>query len=297
MRKRAARLIIFVRRRRRYERAPDVVWTPTGNNERVSNDSRELRAGRSGNPILRTVAAALAVAGVGMVPFAAGAAAWPTDPTALARAVATAYETEERGVVAFDVTQNTAIRGTMYHRDDQDLTAFAEADGRVTHKVVLRHVEGGHAEDKAALAKRTAEPEAPLSRFGMRLPCDPTALADYTFDAPRVQSDGVVLPFRARVRDQAHGDGQMVLEPGGAHIASIAFQPTVLPDRATAASVLITFGTLAPGRYGIARIVRTFDGHVGPLRGRATSTSTYGNLRVFTSATAAADAIEREKSV
>ena len=237
----------------------------------------------------------MTVASVGLVPFAAGAAPWPTEPTALARAAAAAYEAEERGVIAFDVSQSTAIRGTMYHRDDQDLTAFAEADGRVSHKVVLRHVEGGHAEDKTGLAKRSAEPEAPLSRFGMRLPCDPAALADYAFDAPRVQSDGVVLPFRARVRDQAHGDGQMVLEPGGAHIASIAFQPAVLPDRATAATVLITFGTLAPGRYGIARIVRTFDGHVGPLRGRATSTSTYGNVRAFPSAAAAAEAIEREK--
>jgi len=104
-----------------------------------------------------------------------------------------------------------------------------------------------------------------------------------------------VLPFRARVRDQAHGDGRIVLEPGGERIASIELTPAVLPERASAASLSIAFGPLAPGRYGIARIVRTFEGHVGPLRGRVVSTSTYGNLRAFASPAAAVEAVERER--
>ncbi len=240
------------------------------------------------------LAALLSAAG-GLAPRAALAAAWPSDPSALARAVAVSYETEERGVVAFDVTQNSAIRGGLFHRDDLDVTAFVEADGKLSHKVVLRHSEGGKSEDRAALDKRAAQPESPLGRFGMRLPCDPAAQADYSFDPPKPQADGVVLPFHARVRDQAHGDGQIVLDPAGAHIASIDFKPAVLPDRASAATVSIAFGPLAAGRYGIARIVRTFDGHVGPLRGRVTSTSTYGNVRAFASASAAAEAIERER--
>ncbi len=239
--------------------------------------------------------AGLVAAGGALVPRGAHAAAWPSDPSGLARAVGLAYESEERGTVAFDVTQNSAIRGGPFHRDDLDVTAFAETDGKLDHKAVLRHVEGGKSDDRAALAKREAEPESPLGRFGMRLPCDPAAQADYAFDAPQTASGGVVLPFRARVRDQAHGDGRIVLDPAGARIASIEFKPAVPPDRASAADVAIAFGPLAAGRYGIARIVRTFDGHVGPLRGRVTSTSTYGNVRVFASASAAAEAIERER--
>ena len=246
-------------------------------------------------PALLCLAAAACAAGSGLAAQGASAAAWPADASALSRAVAVSYETEERGVVAFDVTQSSAIRGGMFHRDDQDVTAFVEADGKLSHKVVLRHVEGGKSDDHTALAKRDAEPESPLGRFGMRLPCDPAALADYGFDAPKVQSDGVVLPFHARVRDQAHGDGEILLDPAGTRIASIDFKPAVPPERASGATVQLTFGPLAAGRYGIARIVRTFDGHVGPLRGRVTSTSSYGNVRAYPSASAAAEAIDRER--
>lgn len=239
--------------------------------------------------------AVLALSAAGGAPRAASAAPWPSDPSALARAVAASYETEERGVTAFDVTQNSAIRGGLFHRDDLDVTAFVETDGKLSHKAVLRHVEGGKSEDRAALARREAEPESPLGRFGMRLPCDPAAQADYSFDPPKAQAGGLVLPFHARVRDQAHGDGEIVLDAAGAHIASIEFKPAVPPARASGADVAIAFGPLALGRYGIARIVRTFDGHVGPLRGRVTATSVYGNLRVFPSATAAAEAVEKER--
>lgn len=244
-----------------------------------------------------SLCAALAVliaAGGALAPRGVRAAGWPSEPGALARAAALAYENEERGTVAFDVTQNSAIRGTLFHRDDLDVTAFAETDGKLDHKAVLRHVEGGKSEDRAALEKREAQPEPPLGRFGMRLPCDPAAQADYAFDAPKPQGESMVLPFRARVRDQAHGDGEIVLDPG-ARIASIEFKPAVLPERASAASVAIAFGPLAAGRYGIARIVRTFEGHVGPLRGRVVATSVYGNLRVFPSAAAAVEAVERER--
>ncbi len=254
-----------------------------------------IRQSRAGGAIRRTAALSFTAAGLGLAAFAAAAAPWPSDASALARAAAASYANEERGTVAFDVTQTSAIRGGLFRRDDQDVTAFVATDGKLVHKAVLRHVEGGKAEDRAALAKRDAEPESPLGRFGMRLPVDPAALADYSFAPPEQQAGGVVLPFRARVRDQAHGDGRIVLDAAGEHIVSIAFDPAVPPDRASAATVLIAFGPLAPGRYGIARIVRTFDGHVGPLRGRVTSTSTYGNVRSFPSAALAAEAVDRER--
>ncbi|MEA2666137.1 MAG: hypothetical protein QOI11_3081 [Candidatus Eremiobacteraeota bacterium] len=251
------------------------------------------RPDTSRRTLLCAALAALTAAGGAFSPRAAGAAPWPSDPSALARAVASAYENEERGVVAFDVTQSTEIRGTLFHRDDLDVTAFVEADGKLVHKAVLRHVEGGKSDDRAGLAKREAEPQSPLGRFAMRLPCDPAAQADYSFEEP--QDEGVVLAFRARVRDQAHGDGRIVLDPGGTRIARIEFKPAVLPDRASAANVTIAFGPLGAGRYGIARIVRTFEGHVGPLRGRATSTAVYGNVRAFASAGAATEAVEHER--
>lgn len=256
--------------------------------------ARPARATARRHAALRSLALVLGMTAAGW-PALAAAAPLPTDPSALARAVATAYENEERGVVAFDVKQSTAIRGGFFHRDDEDLTAFVEVDGKLSHKVVLRHVEGGKADDAAGLAKRATGPEAPLGRFGLRLPCDPAAQADYSFDAPRAQPGGLVLPFHARVRDQAHGDGEIVFDPGAAHIVSIALVPAVLPDRATAASLQLSFGPLTSARYGITRIVRTFDGRVGPLRGRATSTSTYVNVRPFASAAAAAEAIDRER--
>lgn len=133
-------------------------------------------------------------------------------------------------MLAFDVTQNSTIRGGPFRRDDMNVTAFVETDGKLTAQVVLRHVEGGRSEDRAALTKRDAEPQAPLGRFGMRLPCDPSALDDYAFDAPSVQPEGVVLPFRTRILDQAHGDGRIVLDRSGAHIIRIDFTPRCGPS-------------------------------------------------------------------
>lgn len=242
-------------------------------------------------------AALLAVAGAGIALSTQGAAAapWPSETGALSRAVASAYESEERGVVAFDVAMTNTIRGGFYHRDDEDAAAFVTVDGRLVHKVVLRHVEGGKADDGAALTKRGAEPETPLSRFGMRLPCETSALAEYTFDAPQAKGATVTLPFHTRVRDQSHGDGAIVLDSAGGHIESIDFQPSVPPDKASAAHVVMTFGPLGGERYGITKIVRTFSGHVGPMRGSVVSNSVYQNVRVFPSAAAAIAAIDRER--
>jgi hypothetical protein len=228
-------------------------------------------------------------------PLGASARAWPSDAAGLARAVAEAYASEERGVIAFDVVQNIAIRTTLLRRDDVDVTAFVQSDGAVIRRAVLRHVEGGRSEDRDALMKREAEPESPLGRFGMRLPCDAAALPDYTYDSPIVDHDRVVLPFRARVRDQSHGDGRIVIDSANDHIESIDYVAAVPPARATSVKVTINFGSLSPERYGIVRIARIFDGHVGPFHGRVTSTALYTNFRLFSTIAAAVEAIERER--
>jgi len=225
----------------------------------------------------------------------ASAAPGPSEARALSRTIAESYQAEERGILAFDVTQHSTIRGGPFRRDDYDVTAFVQTDGRLTAKAVLRHVEGSRSEDHAALAKREAEPESPLGRYGMRLPCDPSALDDYSFDAPVVQQQEVVLPFRTRVHDPAHGDGRIVFDSAAARIVRIDFTPSVPPDRASSANVVITFGPLMPDRRGIVKIVRVFEGHVGLVRGRVDSTSLYGNARAFSSATAAIEAIEHER--
>lgn len=210
----------------------------------------------------------------------AAAPAWTADDgPALAHAAAAAYAASVRGTATFEVDSRTIIRGGPIHREDVETTRYVERDGHAVRKVVTQLVESGKTSDAEDLARRSAEPDGPLSRFGLRLPY--TVPADYTYEAPRPAESHLALAFHATVRDEAHGDGTMVLDPAARRIVSVTFVPAKLPAHATSAQITVDFAAVAADRWDVVRITRAFAGRSGIFRGTATAVSTYVHYRLF----------------
>jgi hypothetical protein len=247
----------------------------------------------------RAVAIARAVALVGVAlagaVLLAGAAQElrPDEGIATARKAAELYAAATRGVVAFDVTTRTQIRGGPYRRDDVESVAYVVVDGKVSRKRVLRLVQGSHTANADELRRESAKPDGPLSRFGMRLPYLAEAVDAYAFDAPREESGTTTLGFRTTVRDESHGDGTMSLDAQHRPVR-VVFHPAKLPAHASEAIVTVEFGTVATGRWDVTRISRAFSGRLGIVAGHVDSASAYDAYRTFPNAESANAAIERE---
>jgi hypothetical protein len=223
----------------------------------------------------------------------ASPAAHADDAAALVRAVAGAHAAAARGVVAFDVTTRTQIRGGPYHRDDLEKAAYVTIDGQASRKRVLQLTEGGRAATADGLERASAKPDGPLSRFGMRLPYATESVDAYAFDAPRAEGGGTTIAFRTNVRDEAHGDGTMLLDADRRPVR-VVFHPAKLPEHVSDATVTVEFGTVGTARWDVTRITRAFSGRLGIIRGRVDSTSTYDAYRSFATPEQGNAAIDRE---
>jgi hypothetical protein len=223
----------------------------------------------------------------------------PEDGAAIARRVAETYASAMRGVVAFDVTTRTQLHAGPFRREDVEVAAYVAVDGKPLRKREIKYLDGRHAASSDDLQRLSARPDAPLSRFGMRLPYLIDAVDAYEFDPPR-SADGVTtITFRATVRDEAHGDGTMTCDAQHRPIR-VVIHPAKLPDRhesvatVSEATVTVEFGSVETHRWDVTRIARSFVGHYGPFGGRADSTSTYDAYRIFPNPESANAAIERE---
>jgi hypothetical protein len=225
----------------------------------------------------------------------AGAAPEPRadDGTSAARRAAETYAAATRGVIVFDVTTRTQIRGGPYHRDDVESAAYVVIDGKPSRKRVLRLVEGRHTAGADELQRASAKPDGALSRFGLRLPYAADAVDAYAFGQPRQEAGSTTIPFHAKVRDEAHGDGTLTVDAQHRPVR-VVFQPATLPEHATAATVTVEFGTVAADRWDVTRILRSFSGRIGIVGGRVDAASAYDAYRSFASAELANAALERE---
>lgn len=236
------------------------------------------------------VAAAATFAAAALMAVAPGIRS--DDGAAMARAAADAYSAATRGVVVFNVTTRTEIRGGPYHRVDVETAAYVAVDGKPSRKRVLRLVEGAHAAEADELRRASAKADGPLSRFGMRLPYVADAVDAYTFEAPRATPAGAEIAFHAIVHDESHGDGTLTVD-AERRPARVVFRPSKLPEHASDAQVTVEFGATGTGRWDVVRIARAFSGRIALMRGRADSVSTYDAYRTFPTPESAQAALDR----
>lgn len=222
------------------------------------------------------------------------------DGAAIAHRVAETYAAASRGIIAFDTTTHTQLRAGPFRRDDVEDGAYVAVDGKRVRKRVMRYLDGRHAAASDDLQRLSAQPDPPLTRFGMRLPYLAEAVEGYAFDPPRETDAGMQIAFRATVRDEAHGDGTMTFD-GLYRPVRVVFHPAKLPPKhegtatVTEATVTVEFGTVATGRWDVIRLVHSFSGRFGPLGAHADATTSYDAYRFFPTVELAHAAIEREE--
>lgn len=217
----------------------------------------------------------------------------PADGATFAHDIAALHAAKVHGVESFVVNTKTDIKGGPIHRTDASETAFVTADGEPAHKRVMKSVDDGKAADAAGLAKLSTEAEGALSRFSLRLPYIAGAIADYSFAKPRELAETVELDFTTHVKDQSHGDGTMVVNRATGRIETVTFHPSELPKHATTGTVTIEFGiVIAPERWDIVKITRSFSGHEGFIRGTVVSVSVYDRYRAYATQPAAVAAVD-----
>ncbi len=196
----------------------------------------------------------------------------------LARHIADFYHHQEHGALFFRVDTQTNMHGGPISRHDADSAAYVIIDGAFVKKRALSGMENGVPLSPADLAKKSGDPEGPLSRLGMRLPYDDHAVDDYTYDAPAADGENEKLTFHSKVRDEAHGDGTLVVAPGDRPL-TLTFSPEVKPQNATTAVITVHFGDVAGSMWDIVSIDRAFTGRRFFFTGSALSTSAYSYRR------------------
>ena len=201
----------------------------------------------------------------------------------LARRMAQGYSTQVHGAATFVVQTRTTVRaGPMTHTEFNEV-AYAEVDGTPAGKIVLRSLVNGAAANAVQLAKLSADPDGPLSRFGLRLPLMEPAAGDYQYSDPRETSSGANVDFATKVKDEAHGDGTLSADLAQKRITQVVIRPAVLPPHATRMTITIDFGSVVEGRWDIVKITRTFAGREGMMTGSGTTTSVYERYQTHAS--------------
>jgi hypothetical protein len=215
-----------------------------------------------------------------------------TDGDALARAAALAYAAETKSVVTFVAVTQFDVRSGPFHMHAFSETAYEEDDGAPVRRRILRAIDNGKVATPGDLVQRSAAPEEPTSRFGMRLPIYASAVGDYTYAKPRVDGDTVSVDFTAVVRDGAHGDGTLTLYRNEGRIATLVIRPCILPAHATSLTTTLEFGRVSEDRWDVVKITHAFTGKEGLLSGGGASVTTYERYRAFPSESAAEAALD-----
>lgn len=237
---------------------------------------------------MRLAAVAAALGGPTVL---AGLSANDPDGSALAKQYAAVYAEQTHGVIAFFSDSRLEAHGGPIHVSESNETAYVEVDGRPALKRVLRHVKDGKSDDAAGLKKLSADVDGPLSRFGLKPPYNLGALGDYTFARPREDGDHILIDFATAVKDQAHGDGTIVISKSAGRIDSVTLRPAALPPNADAMTIQVEFGAAPPDRWDIVKITRTFRGHQGPFGGGGSQTVLYERYASYPSEAAADEAV------
>jgi len=213
------------------------------------------------------------------------------DGASLAHRVAENYTAQVRGAATFVVQTRTTVRSGPFTHTEFSETAYVEVDGLVAGKVVLRSLVNGSSANAGQLAKLSAEPDGPLSRFGLRLPVFEAAAGDYQYGDPLEPGERTSVAFGTTVKDEAHGDGTLNVDINQKRVVQVVIRPAVLPAHATRMNITIDFGRVYEGRWDIVKITRTFAGRQGLMSGTGTSASVYERYQSYASSAEAFKAL------
>jgi hypothetical protein len=191
----------------------------------------------------------------------------------------------------------SASAGPVHASEQNDAVVMLQ-DGQYKHVRYLRIVSNGKTLSADKVAERESQNNTDLDRGKsfFKQPFDSRYLRDYTYEetdcAPCATRERAVA-FRSETRDDQHGDGTMIIDASSGRVMTVTYTPNVMPDHASDATVVETFGEAAPGVWTIISIERTYSGHVAFFRGSGKMTEKLDHFQRFVNPYAGMEYLQR----
>jgi hypothetical protein len=190
------------------------------------------------------------------------------------------------GVTANDRSIDLEIVAGPERQSERNEATVISRDGEpsaiVYERVVKDRTELSSSDLRARERKENAAFES--GKTGFRQPYDRRFSADYRFSpssCPTCLTGNVQIAFRSKLRDDAHGDGSMLVEIASGRVQRVSYEPNVLPSHANNGSVTEIFGEPVAGSWTIVRIESVYSGRVALFKGSAQMTERLFNYRHY----------------
>jgi hypothetical protein len=214
-----------------------------------------------------------------------------TDALALVTATATNYGYQIAGVSTFVATSHVDVHIGPLERTGMSEVAYAELDGSLLRKRVLRLIDRRREADETQRDQHSNEPDAPNPPFGAHLPITPAFIGDYSYSNLHAADGHLVVAFTTHIKDTLHGNGTIDFAPAEQRVTTIHYTPAVLTAGVIDTSLTITFDKITPDRWDIVQTVRDFTGRSGLVVSRGEQTIQYARYQRYGSTPAALDAL------
>jgi hypothetical protein len=219
------------------------------------------------------------------------------EPPAAVKRAADRHAEDVAGIVAFEAAMEMDLDAPLMKRASAWRAWVIARDGEGVETKVLSLTTDGKPGPAAERAKLETQLNASArkDRDAAKLPFERRHLGDYAFTpAPcgACEPGAEAFAFRAKVRDQAHGDGVLVVGKDG-RMRKVAFTPAVMPPRVSTAEVVVEGTPNAAVGWGVTRFRARYAGGLGPLRGSMTMEQKQSGHRRFASIEAARAAAPR----
>lgn len=186
--------------------------------------------------------------------------------------------------------------GPAHYSERNDAMILVE-DGVFKEVRYLHIVRNGESLSAGEVAQRESQNNDDLDHGKMffKQPFDARYFHDYTYTdtscacGPRAQE----IAFHSDIPDDQHGNGTMIIDPSTGRVMNLTYTPNVLPQHASAATTVETFGDAAPGVWTIVSIDRSYSGHVAFIHGSGTMTERLDHFQRFVNPIAAMQYLQR----
>jgi hypothetical protein len=236
------------------------------------------------SPRAALVAAFLCAAPVMALPAAADDV--PSLVPSLVHRAVTQYAAEHHGLLGFSRHVNFTMHAGPLSRDVRNDVGVLMQDGAYTRVRYYNGQTDAKTDDAKDLQRQEDDANADLAagRGFVKRPVDPRFVADYRFasaDCADCAAGRAAFSFTSVVHDRQHGHGTLIIDNASGRVDQISYTLDRAPDHAASGEVVETFGEALPGLWTCLHVEETYRGHLGPIGGTATMTTTLDHFRRF----------------
>jgi len=193
---------------------------------------------------------------------------------------------DHKGIVSFQIEQQTQIDGGPIHRTAHALIVAAYDDEQLIRVKVVRLEENG--KDAGTQRMHSLEQELSAHSEGFAVPFDRAHFGEYSYEV----ADGNTVRFTSTLRDAHHGDGTFQVSADG-HVTHLHYMPHMLPQFATTGAIDEERAAVLPAFWATVRSEQNYTGRYMLIRGRAHIVTTESHFARYPTRTAAIAALDQ----